>query len=327
VYAQFLASGFHRDSVFWTLIDKDKIYEGISHNLEPDSPAPEDSAVPTVPLFNSTGTTVVIVRVLSVKEDDDDDTDFFTQITIGDQEFIDAVQRNEDEIEPFWASMKFLPPSNNSASTINVLIQLFDEDSITSNDPYDINPSESATDLTLQFNLATHELTGDFQGVCNTSSNPCVFSGCEQRDNSATISFYIASFQIEDTISTQFDIPPGAAPGKSASCPDKRAAPQEERQQNRRGLSLHIDKEPADPGARPNQHIEYHHRHSMEQFPIHLAYIGIGMVCFGVALFLLLGSYWMVKQVCIIARDSADMERAQRLTSEFQPLIPQNHAK
>lgn len=225
IEAEYITSDFVDDSVFYRLFDEDQIYDLLSNNLEVDSPAPSDSQVPVIPAYNFSNTQVVLVRILHVNSDNPSaisDPDFYARVTIQNQEFIDAVQNSEESIQPFWTSMKFLP-AQASPPLLEIIIQQWEEDP-DDDEEYDINPVQDAERLTMQFNITSHELSGDVRGICDDVSSPCVLSGCEDDDDddSATISFYITSFFLNQTIIDEFDIPAGTTPPTEPSCPSKR---------------------------------------------------------------------------------------------------------
>ncbi len=86
------------------------------------------------------------------------------RVKIGNQEFIDTVQNDEDNIKPNWTSIRFISPAtiaaNGGSTSLAVVIRLWDQESITDNTQFDIATSSSSQEIAFTFDLQTNLLSG-----------------------------------------------------------------------------------------------------------------------------------------------------------------------
>lgn len=114
------------------------ISDGLSGALTPEAPIPP---VPVLPLDHQ----AVIIRTLAVDgaarqpftapSPPGDQPDTFARVTIQDQSFIEATQRDQASFRPYWTTIKFVPKSLES---VRVDYRLLTEDTI-----HDIDPIEA----------------------------------------------------------------------------------------------------------------------------------------------------------------------------------------
>ena len=117
--------------------------------------------------------------------------DFFAKISIGGQNFIEAMQLDKASFEPKWTSIYFVT----SSSPLTINYELWDEDSGTSggDDPIDINPVAGRTVLNFKFNPATRLCAGDVEGIYDSSSNTYSSEGATPDADRARVRFYVTS--------------------------------------------------------------------------------------------------------------------------------------
>lgn len=183
------------DSIFVDHFKDDRWFEpliiGLDTGRGPTQPVPEIRSVPM-------DKQAIIVRSLSVEEDDtsfferaidpNGKADFYANINIAGQRFVEAMQLERASIRPSWTSLKFV---DTTQTTIPIQYELWDEDGGLSGDDdlCDIYPGSGYT-LDFTFNTDSLALSGDVQGVHNSAETVVVSKGDES--DRAEVSFFVA---------------------------------------------------------------------------------------------------------------------------------------
>lgn len=174
--------------------------------------APASSAVPVVEPCRL-NKIAVIVRTTHVAEKNDvgaferridplGKADFYARITIskGDankQTFVEAMQLDKSEVSPSWTSIRFVDARllQSGAPTVHVHYELWDEDGGLngSDDHCDVNPASGKRDLDFDFDLRTHQCSGDVSGIHDSADTAVLSSGRKPDSNRAVVTLWITA--------------------------------------------------------------------------------------------------------------------------------------
>lgn len=116
----------------------------------------------------------------------------YTVVIVNGQEYVDATQQNENEINPEWTTIAFI---DRGTTEINISIALFDED-VGDDQQLDINPLANNRGLLFTYNIATGNISSStsFDGIHNTNATSVSSVGDE--DDAASISFYVNTVNV-----------------------------------------------------------------------------------------------------------------------------------
>jgi hypothetical protein len=168
-----------------------------------DSTAPPSS--PPVVEDTPLNVTVIILQTLQVKEDEvgflepkidpGGSADFFAEITIADQTFVEAMQLNRSSVDPSWTSIKFVA---SGAASVPIVYRLWDEDGgVAGDDDHcDIKPGPGR-DLNFTFNVGSHDCGGDISGVHDTPASAKESKGSGGSDR-AIVRFFVTSLAVQE---------------------------------------------------------------------------------------------------------------------------------
>jgi len=201
-FSAFLLSFFasdYKESPFWLQFSQNKTHQLLAFNLF--SSFGTEGSAPAIASVDVKQKRAIFVRILSVQNKELvklSRKDYYTKVIIGGQTFLDATQQDHNEISPGWTSIKFIDAS---ISSIDIEIQLWDENDAGSDDIQDINPTEDVDTLKLTFNINSHQLTGDVSQVCDGSQGNCVSEG-DHFDSKAQITFAVTEYLLNSTFIT-----------------------------------------------------------------------------------------------------------------------------
>lgn len=176
-------------------------------NLEIQIP-PSTPKLPTIVLNHR----IVWVRTLEVADtnfftvdaitdsvDFDTLADFFARLTVAGQEYTEACRQITRSGATNWLTLRMLP---NSLRSVRISYALYDEDANVSllgllerDELCDVNPANRRRTLSMSFNTATHDLSGDITGVHDTAGTAFEIEGNESI--SAKIKMYVTEYGIK----------------------------------------------------------------------------------------------------------------------------------
>jgi hypothetical protein len=159
------------------------------------------SAVPSIAPSGALNKTAVIVRTTKIDElpvgtferkiDSPGGTaDFFANITINGQTFVETMLNDQVNPAPAWHTIKFVPSSQTSVA---IRYQLVDEDGGVAGDDdvCDINPVGSKRELDFTLNTVSQSLSGGVSGVHNSDASAVVSAGGQS--DRARIRFFVTT--------------------------------------------------------------------------------------------------------------------------------------
>jgi hypothetical protein len=174
-----------RDSIYVEHFKNQKWHQALTNGLTGNT-APA-GALPTVPPSTPSNKTAVIVRttkidelpvgVFELKIDSPGGTaDFFANITINGQNFVETMLNDQVNPSPAWYTIKFVPSNQGSVA---IRYQLVDEDGGLAGDDdiCDINPAGNKRELDFTLNTANQSLSGDVSGIHNSDAIAVVSAG------------------------------------------------------------------------------------------------------------------------------------------------------
>lgn len=122
--------------------------------------------------------------------------DLYARITVGNQEFTEAMQLDQNEIRPAWTTIKFLDAG---LSTTAVHYELWDEDQPSSSDEHlDIHPAGNQQNLDFLYNLNTHQIGGvGLEGVFDSPGRLLTMQGTAE--DRGRVQFFITTKTLAQT--------------------------------------------------------------------------------------------------------------------------------
>jgi hypothetical protein len=188
-----------RDSIYVEHFKNQKWHQALTNGLTGNT-APT-VALPTIAPSGALNKTAIIVRTTRIEElpvgffeqkiDSPGGTaDFFANITINGQTFVETMLNDQVNPSPAWHTIKFVPSSQ---ANVAIRYQLVDEDGGLAGDDdiCDINPAGNKRELDFTFNTATQSLSGDVSGIHNNDGSAVVSAG-GQSDH-ARIRFFVTT--------------------------------------------------------------------------------------------------------------------------------------
>jgi hypothetical protein len=172
------------------------LINGLTGNGTTINPPP--SAVPTIPKI-ALNQKAIIVKTTNVKEDSvglfelkidpGGKADFYSKITVAGQTFVETMQLDKSNVSPAWTTVKFVP---STTTQVPIRYELWDEDGAFSGDDdhCDINSAKGKRDLNFNFNVSSHNNTGDITGVHDSPANAVISKGSGDKDR-AIVQFFV----------------------------------------------------------------------------------------------------------------------------------------
>ncbi len=135
------------------------------------------------------------VGLFELKIDPGGKADFFAEIQIAGQTFIEATQIDRSDVRPFWTTIKFVPTTTRSVA---VRYRLWDEDGALRGDDdlCDIRTGRGS-DLNFNMNLATRMCSGDVAGIRDREARAFQATGTGGA-NRAIVNFFITTRNVRN---------------------------------------------------------------------------------------------------------------------------------
>ncbi len=192
------------DSIFVQQFRVKQWYLDLSGNLT--GATPPATPVPAVPKIITNDRRAVIISTVSFTDlstgvfDSKFDPpfgtpDFYAQISLGGETFLEAMQVDKGDFLPYWTTIKFVPTTTQG---IDIRYELWDEDGIGfSDDQADINPAAGVRGLNFRFTIASHQLSGDLSGLHDTLGSAVASAGAEPDTLRARIRLWVTERKLQ----------------------------------------------------------------------------------------------------------------------------------
>lgn len=169
----------------------------LSQDLTGDTPPP--GPAPTIAGF-PLNVTAVLLRTLRVREapvglfdiriDPGGRADFYAEVQIAGQTFIEATMSDRSDVRPFWTAIKLVPTS---ARSVAVRYRLWDEDGgLRGDDDLCDVRAGRGSELNFRLDLATRACSGDVTGVRDRDTRAFTSTG-SGGPNRAILTFFITT--------------------------------------------------------------------------------------------------------------------------------------
>ncbi len=129
--------------------------------------------------------------------------DLYARVTIGGQQYVDATQQDQDQVQPAWLSVGLV---SDSAAVVPVRYEIFDEDDFGElPDVIDVSPAGGRSFAEFTIEVRGHGLSGDLTGVHDDEATAATLLGGGGDDYAASVILYVTARELEDP-------PAGAVP-------------------------------------------------------------------------------------------------------------------